>query len=205
MDQVEIFVHRYPLVQYPAGTKLFTDQQNQNPFLYIQSGCIEMSTTNEEGQEIKLHIFYPGSCVSLLSLVEPSDSYDFTTLTNVEAYKIPHDVFLQTLHRNPEMTYQFLVSAMKGMKGLLYRIQHTASASAYQRVASLLLYFAKHTNSPTLSVPLTHQEISEWLGLSRENVSIQMKKLERDGLIAKAENHIVLLDPPRLKALTQAS
>jgi len=162
-----------------------------------------MSHTNEQGQEVKLHIFYPGSCVSLLSLIEPSDVYDYVTLTTVEAYRIPRDAFLQTLHRNPEITYHFLLHAMKGMTGLLYRIQHTASASAYQRVASVLVYFARHADSSTLSLTLTHQEISEWLGLTRENVSIQMKKLERTGLVAKVDNHIVILDLAQLEKLTQ--
>ncbi len=198
------FIHQFPLAKYAAGTKLLTDPLPKQVFLYLKSGCVQMSHTDEEGREVKLHIFYPGACVSLLSLVDSGELYDFVALTEVEAYRIPREALLRELHRDTELTFYFLAHALKGMNGLLFRIQHAASASAYQRVASVLTYFARHSETDTLLHSLTHQEISEWLGLTRENVSIQMKKLERAGLITKKADRIVILDFARLQKLSQA-
>lgn len=195
MDQIDLFIHHFPLVKYPKGTHFFADHVYPY-FLYLKKGAVQLNHTAYDGEILHLHIFYPGACISLLSLVEPREPYDFIALTEAEAYKIPREAFLQSLHRNPELSFHFLMHAMKGMKGLLYRVHHDASASAYQRVASLLLYFLKHSKSH-----ITHQEIAEWLGLSRENVSIQMKRLEREGLIGKEKNKIILLQTDRLQKI----
>lgn len=160
----------------------------------------------ENGQVVNLHIFYPGSCVSLLSLAGTSEQYDFEAADEVEAYEIPREVFLLETRKNAMMTFELLLHAMRGMKGLLHRIEHTASSSALRRVAGLLGYFAKHQPLSTIQngvipVEVTHQEIADWLGLTRENVSLQLKKLEDDGVIKRHQKLIEILDALKLMKL----
>lgn len=210
MSGLQQFAQKYPLRRFPVGTKLFTSKESSS-FYYLTRGCVKLSQVGEKGQIVNLHLFYPGACLPLLSLVTVNDTYDFEAVSEIEVYQIPHDHFVQQLRRDGELSYQLLLQVMEGMKWLLYRIHHGINLTAYQRVADILCYFLRHQESELpaaagrapLRVRTTHQEISEWLGLTRENVSIQLKRLEEDGLIRKGAKVIEVLDPPRLRQLAQ--
>lgn len=200
MNALESFASQFPKRSYRKGSKLFTTEE-ASFFLYLIEGNIKLSQIGERGQTVNLHVFYPGSCMSLLSLVGPSDSYDYEAMSDVEVYQIPKDDFMSAIQSNAAVTYELLIHATQGLKGLLYRIQHSASVTAYERVASLLVYFAQHQNP----ISVTHQEIAEWLGLTRENVTLQLQKLESDKLIVKRSKHIEVPDVERLRLIDSYS
>ncbi len=193
MSALESFANHFPRRTYHQGTKLFTSKTSSF-FLYLISGKVGLSQIGTDGQTIHLHRFYPGSCISLLSLVDNNDNYDFEAETDIEVFQIPKDSFLTELQRDGAVTYELLVHAMGGIKGLLTRVHQANSSSARGRVAGLLAYFARHQSGndgdQMLTVQVTHQEIAEWLGLSRENVTLQLQYLEEAGFIQR-ENRVI--------------
>lgn len=196
-------------MKFAEGTKIFSNQSQPIFFYYIKSGTVKLSQTMENGQVVNLHIFYPGSCISLLSLTGATEQYDFEAAQEVEAFQIPREVFLLEARKNAMFTFELLLHAMRGMKGLLHRIEHAASAPALKRVAGLLGYFAKHQPLGTIErgvipVEVTHQEIADWLGLTRENVSLQLKKLEDDGVIERHQKLIEIHDALALAKLAKS-
>lgn len=197
MHTIESFAKQFPRKTHHQGVKLFTSEESSF-FLYLIEGSIRMSQIGEHGQTVNLHVFQPGACLPLLSLVGPNDSYDFEAVTNIEVYQIPKEEFLAEVHANASFTYELLIHAMQGMRGLLYRIQHTAAVPAYERVAGILVYFARHQNP----IEITHQEISEWLGLTRENITLQLQRLENENLIKKHSKRIEILDLEKLKTVS---
>jgi CRP-like cAMP-binding protein len=145
----------------------------------------------------------------LLSLItDQHNAYDFTALTPVTLQAVPYTQFTDFLKNNSEAAYACLLRMVGGMNGLLQRIENTQSLSASKQVVSLLHYFAKHTTETdkdehgqtVIPLRLTHQDVADWLGLSRENVSIQLKELERSGVIAKQGNYFVVRDVKRLES-----
>jgi CRP/FNR family transcriptional regulator, cyclic AMP receptor protein len=206
MDALETFAQEFPQRKYIAGTNFFTDESQPSFFLYLIEGTIQLSRTTDDGTEVILHVFHPGSFLSLLSLVEAGDAYDFTAVSDVTVYQVPRKEFFEEARKNGEFTLTLLTHAMKGMRGLLYRVQQTSSASAYQRVAGLLIYFAKHAKGEdrqenSCIVHITHQHIAEWLGLTRENVTLQLKKLQDSGYIVRHQGEIEVVDVDALQKI----
>jgi len=205
-NPIDDFACNFPKVKFTAGTKIFSRQPQPAYFFYLLSGTVMLSQTSENGQTVNLHVFHPGSCVSLLSLTGASDQYEFETIDAVEAYQIPREMFLLEARKNAMFTFELLLHAMRGMKGLLHRVEHAATASALQRVASVLSYFAKHQAPQTIKngvipIEVTHQEIADWLGLTRENVSLQLKKLEDDAVVKRHQKRIEIIDLQKLLQL----
>jgi CRP/FNR family cyclic AMP-dependent transcriptional regulator len=198
-SQLADLFSKYPSRELVTGSRLFKDSDRDKYYYYLHSGSVKMSQSSPSGEEVTLHIFHPNSCIGLLSLAGSTENFNFEAVTATKVSVIPTTDFLQLINTNPLVATTFLVSAMKGMRGLLHRIYQKNTASAYQQVASLLVYYTSHlpTNadgSLTLPKQATHQNIAEWLGLTRENVSLQMKKLEQAGVLKRDKRQLKVVN-----------
>ncbi len=209
-SELQTFVKKYPLESFAKNQVLIQAGTTLDHFFYLESGCIKMWFTSSSGQNLVLHLFSPGSCFSLFSLINRSvNRYDFVAILPSTVRKIPYDDFLNFEKQNPAVLFEIQLNILRGMQGLLLRTEQSVFLTANQQVAGLLLYFGRHfavpksaTEAKKISLRVTHQDIAEWLGLSRENVSIQMKQLERSGLIRRSSNLIEILEPDKLKKIS---
>lgn len=83
------------------------------------------------------------------------------------------------------------------LEGLSKRIQITTFGNANQRLVSFLLYLNSHCKE----IKFTHEEIANLIGLTRERVSIEMKKLIKSKLIS-CEHHLIKI-PSKEKLITK--
>ena len=76
--------------------------------------------------------------------------------------------------------------------------------SAIERVAGLLLDIAERTNARAeLDVPMSRQDMADYLGLTIETVSRTLTSLQDEGLIAlPSVRHVVLKDRRALERMT---
>ena len=172
-----------------------------------------MSSTSPEGQTLVISILYHGSTFSLLNLVSDNRTpYNFTTVLATEVRKVPQAELVTFLQTHSDVMYEFHLRFLSGILGLTHRLEQSTFVSAYCQVAGVLLYFAKHfsptpqeSNQRLIEIKITHQEIAEWLGLSRENVSLQMKQLERDGFIQKSGKFIEIIDIEKMSVIASGN
>jgi CRP/FNR family transcriptional regulator len=81
--------------------------------------------------------------------------------------------------------------------------------SAEEKVATFLVSWRdrlarQNAPSATLPLPMSRQDIADYLGLTIETVSRTFTKLERDGVIEIISGGVRLLDPARAEALAAA-
>lgn len=206
------FFHHFPLSEYPKHhVVLAADEQNEF-FYYVETGAVKMTRMSKSGKNLILHIFFPHSFFSLLCLLTKDvNEYDYITLVPTTLRKVPKAELIAFLKTHNDEMFELQLRLLSGLQGLLNRIEQSSFSSAYNQVASLLIYFSNHLadedennsqHTQTLQVMITHQEIADWLGLSRENVSLQMKRLENEGLIRLQKHLIEILDHKKLLNLT---
>ena len=92
-----------------------------------------------------------------------------------------------------------LLQFERRLRGLLF-------LSNRERLASVLLDLARQSGVATndgisLRIRLSHHDLANIIGCSRETVSVEMAKLRSDGLIDSGRQRIVLTQPRRLKKL----
>jgi CRP/FNR family transcriptional regulator len=77
--------------------------------------------------------------------------------------------------------------------------------NAKEKVAATLFILTKRFGeknggeSIVIKLPVTHQAIASLAGLSRETTSLEMKKLEREGVIARQNRHVIVHKLGRLR------
>jgi len=198
------FCKKFPETAWSAGSTIIEAGRSSSALYFLTEGCVKMSSTSSLGDTVTLHIFYPDSCFPFLSFINPISQYDLAAVTDVHAHKVPVNEMAAFLREQPDVSLMMNVKLLKGMQGLLHRIEQSVFVSAYYQVAGILYYFAQHfadQKQPVIALKVTHKDISEWLGLSRENVSLQMKQLERDGIIARQGQLIEIANFDELKRL----
>ena len=92
-----------------------------------------------------------------------------------------------------------LLQFERRLRGLLF-------LSNRERLASVLLDLARQSGVATndgisLQIRLSHHDLANIIGCSRETVSVEMAKLRSDGLIDSGRQRIILTQPRRLAEL----
>jgi CRP/FNR family transcriptional regulator len=88
------------------------------------------------------------------------------------------------------------------------QLMFAEGASATQRIANFLLDMRSRLRMAgevdyELTLPMSREDIANYLGITPETLSRLFAKLERNGLIDADRRHVFLADPIRLDLIAQ--
>lgn len=138
------------------------------------------------------------------SVNDTPNAYYLEAMTAVEVYQVPREEFVKFIKSDCELFFEINSRILTRFGGLLNRMEYAIFGTAYCKVASILLICAerlgiKDGTEIFIPVPLTHQDIARLLGVARETVSIEMKKMQKMGLIDYQGKHLVIKNYQNLK------
>ena len=187
---------------YQAGQTVIWSGDRMDFVASVVSGIATLSQTMEDGRRQMVGLLLPSDFVGRPG--RTTAAYDVTATTDLVMCcfrKKPfEDMMLNTPHigqRLLEMTLDELDSAREWML-LLGR------KTAREKIASLLAIIARRDASLSLTrpsgrivfdLPLTREEMADYLGLTLETVSRQMSALRKDGVISlDGKRHVTVTD-----------
>ena len=134
-------------------------------------------------------------------------NYYLETMTNVDLWRVPQDKFLVFIKSNPEVFFELTSKILVRFGGLLKRMEYLVFGNAYAKVASIITICAerfgrREKGKVIIEVPLTHSDLASMVGVTRETASIEIKKIEKKGLIGHQGRLIVVKN---LKGLRKES
>ena len=180
----------YPTA-YPAGTVLFTETEPAAGIVVVVEGEVKLSINSSDGHRLSFHIAKVGEVLGLSSALS-GGAYEMTAET-VHPARIAHvtrPVFLQFLTRHPE-AYQTVARDMVRSYNLACGQLRMVglSASVPERLARLLLVWSEPSQKPATGsrcrLSLTHEEIGEFIGASRETVTRTLTSFKNRHLVAQ--------------------
>lgn len=175
---------------YPEGAVLFLEKQNNGGVYLLCEGQVKLSISSSEGKTLILRIARPGEILGLLAALS-GGSYEVSAETIhpcLVAY-LRRDDFLRFISSHPE-AYQAVIRQLSLHYQAACEQLRTVglSASAPEKLAKLLLDWsasAKETRNGTpIKVPLTHEEIAEFIGTTRETVTRTLSEFRSRHLVA---------------------
>lgn len=83
------------------------------------------------------------------------------------------------------------ISSQKNLT-LSRRIFHTAPKTIRGRLLSYLSFQAQRAGASTFDLPLSRQQLADYLNVDRSALSHELSKMQRDGLLEVSRNHFVL-------------
>jgi CRP/FNR family transcriptional regulator, cyclic AMP receptor protein len=190
---------------YPAGAVLFIEKQTARGVYVICEGEVKLSISSSEGKKLILRIAKAGQVLGLVSALSGS-SHELTaeTLRPCQVAFIPREAFLRLLAKHPEA-----YSLVAGQLGAQYQVACEQirnlglTASAPEKLAKLLLDFSaagRQTKEGTrVKLPLTHEEIAEFIGTTRETVTRTLSEFKNQHIVALHGSTLVIEDREALE------
>lgn len=189
-------------VVFPDRTELFTEGDRCGGLLATVSGTIRVSKTSEEGKELLLYEVRPGEmCVLTLTCLLGEGAYPArgSASGEVKGALVPQSLFNEMVDRVPRFRAAVFSSLGERVAQLMRLVEEVAFHRLDQRLAGLLIREADHERADAVS--LTHQEIAERLGTSREIVSRVLGSFELQGLVQLGRKRIAIADRPSLQGM----
>ena len=162
---------------YRKGAFLFMEKQDARGAFVLCEGEVKLSISSSEGKTLIMRVAKSGEILGLMAALS-GGSYEVTAETirpcqvafvrreDFQRFVAKHPEASQGVARQMTMQYQAACEQLRTV-GL--------SASAQEKLARLLLTWSvgmQQTKEGTrIKVPLTHEEIAEFIGTTRETVT----------------------------------
>lgn len=168
--------------------------------LSIKSGYIKVSSLDDMGVERLLWIAGRSDMVPGEHFFSSNTrlSFFYTALTEVTAYSVNRKDFLAYTRSHPDVMADIATNMSNYYDDLLLRIDSIDQTNIHDKLIATLHYLARRFSETSsidlhaIGLPLTHQDIAEMIGSTRETASLELHKLRDDGHIDYDRSHFVI-------------
>jgi CRP/FNR family cyclic AMP-dependent transcriptional regulator len=183
------------LKHYRARTTLIEESDHGDTIFVVVSGTLRIYCADTRGREITLALYGPGEYVGEMSLDGGPRSASVITETASVCAVIGGQALRQHLAENPEFALELIRRLIRRTRLATESARSMALLDAYGRMTRLFDGLAVTTDAGTRRVKqrLTHLDISQRIGCTRELVSRILKDLETGGYISTKEHQYELL------------
>jgi CRP/FNR family transcriptional regulator, anaerobic regulatory protein len=194
--------------KYKKGQIVFFEGDVSDKFYIINGGKIKIFKYTKEGKEQILYILSEGDFIGYLSLLKKG-KFDFNAeaLEDVNVCMLTKDDFDKIVKKTPEISLKILENLHDRLISLENLVQTLSTKDIEARIAGILKNFAKEfgreeAEGIVIEMPLSREEMANYIGVTRETMSRKLSSMEDDGLIELIGNKkIVIKDLQLLEEL----
>jgi len=164
----------------------------------IREGEVKVTKLSGDGREKILELLGPGDFFGEMSLLDNSvRSASVKSLSETRILALSRHDFLKELRRNADLAMAVIQELTRRVR----QMDEQASSLSFQRVKErtegLLRRLAKNESDAEgrhSTPPLTHQQIADMIGTSRETVTRIVKRLKQDGWLEQRGKQYLVPD-----------
>jgi CRP/FNR family transcriptional regulator, cyclic AMP receptor protein len=179
---------------------------SQSVFM-IASGRVKISRVTRDGRELTLsyrgagEIFGDNTLFAGGAREEMAEAVDDLVLLSAD-----RSVFETLLGTDPRVALRLLKASVQRRRALENRIEQLIFRDVTSKLADLLLALAEqhgvaHAGGQLLGLKITHQELANLVGSTRETVSLTLAQFKERGLVRSEGRKLIVSDSAGLKAL----
>jgi len=183
-----------PLVHWEPGKVLVRDGGACSGAPMVLRGSLQVSKSTEGAKQIRLYNIVPGECCPLTSsCLLGGDSFPATVWVEEEtdALLIPTELFLSLVGRSSSFRRLVFGQFTRRLGSVIELVEALAFRRLDERLSAFLV---KEQCDHRLG--LTHQEIADRLGTSREVISRLLKEFESRGWLVTHRGYLELTGLP---------
>lgn len=195
---------------YPKSAMLFLEGQLPRGVFVLCTGKAKLSTSSTEGKTVILNLAEAGDVLGLNATIS-NKPYEVTAemVEPGQANFIPRDALLQFLRENGEIALRVAEQLSRNYYSAFEEVRMLGLASSpSEKLAKLLLSWSVDAlDSPDpspIKLTLTHEEIAEMIGTTRETVSRLFSEFKKKQLLQLKGATLIIRNKPALEKMVHS-
>jgi CRP/FNR family cyclic AMP-dependent transcriptional regulator len=193
---------------YPGGAILFVEGQMARGAYVLCSGKVKLSTTSREGKVLILKMAQAGEVLGLSAMIT-GECYEFTAETAgpCQVNFVERQSLLRLMEKHGELGVHSAQALSREFQSVFRDIHELVLArSSAGKLARLLLSWSParerlDTPEPKIRSCMTHEEMAQMIGASRETVTRLLNELKKKELIRLEGSTLVIRNRTALEAM----
>ncbi|MFZ0098017.1 MAG: helix-turn-helix domain-containing protein [Gemmobacter sp.] len=191
---------------YQAGQTVIWSGDRMDFVASVVSGIATLTQTLEDGRRQMVGLLLPSDFVGRPG--RATAAYDVTATTDLVMCCFRKRPFEELMLNTPHVAQRLLEMTLDELDAAREWMLLLGRKTAREKIASLLAIIARRDATLRLrapkgplvfDLPLTREEMADYLGLTLETVSRQVSALKRDGIIIlDGKRHVTIPDLERL-------
>ncbi|MFL1675337.1 Crp/Fnr family transcriptional regulator [Paenibacillus thiaminolyticus] len=195
--------------KYEKGEALILEEQPSDTLFIIKQGHVKLLKVTPQGKEQILHILTNGDFFGELNIFNSDELSNFSAyaLKKTDICMFTRDDMEHLVRNNPDISWKLLKTVTKRLAHTENLAQSLATKDPEIRIAYMILELGnKYGKSAQggqerikIELPLSREELANYVGVTRETISRKFSKFERLGIIEiKGTREITILNLQKL-------
>lgn len=196
---------KFPIHSYKKDWPIVNAGDKLKKIFYLKKGYVRLYSISSEGKDLTLIVYKPGDFFPLFTALLPNVPYRYwvEAMTPCEIVAVPVESFVSFFKQNPQLLLDMTIKIMIRFDGALRRMEYLAFGTAAQRLTSIIVILGERFGKKVkeglfIEVPLTHKDLANLVGITRETASVVLGDLRKRGLIDYEHQHITVKNLPKL-------
>ncbi len=206
LKEVERFAHLFHEQDFKPKEIVFSEGDLGDAIYLLKTGHVRLYRLTEDGKELTLAILGPGDVFGELSLFK-----EVRRQTFAEALEDSHicaasvEDFTRLMSHKPQLTMMVAGEIARRRSEMETRIAGLAYGSGRAKLISALRHLAREhgdrraDGTIRIGIRLSHQELAQLVGVTRETCTIELGKLQKSGSVCFDDDRYIVVDPDRLE------
>jgi CRP/FNR family transcriptional regulator, cyclic AMP receptor protein len=173
----------------------------------VNGGRVKVSKVTRDGKELTLAYRQPGEVFGEACLIDGSPREEMAeAMENAIVTEIEREQFEKLLMTQASLGYKMTKILAQRRREMETKIENLVFKDVNSKLAELLLrlateYGVDDSRGTLVQLKITHQEMANLIGSTRETVSLTLAQFKRKGLIQTEGRKVIIADREGLRAL----
>lgn len=198
MDELKIIDKASVMKPIKKGTKILDPIYPTKALFLLKKGQVRLFQINSEGKEFTVDILFGGNIFGETSTLSLTDDQIYAeAMTDCNLCVLGKEDFESFIEQNPKIALKFINILSARLKETYNMSEKLALGDVRYRVLFLLLKLSEKTGKrkkewQTIEMKLTHLDIANMIGSTRETTSAVISQLTKEGIIRKGVRHFAI-------------
>ncbi len=186
------------------GDPVYLPADSADGLLLVVSGRVKICHLTSEGKQSILVFVEPGEVFGELSVVDPTLRHEYAEACEAtHLVLIPREEIQRVMRAYPDLTMGITKLIGLRRRRVERRLRNLLFHSNRERLVHLLLELVEQygklaSDGIELNIKLSHQEMANIIGSTRETVTVVLGELQKEGMIEIARRRVKILNLQRL-------
>ncbi|HZW35451.1 MAG TPA: Crp/Fnr family transcriptional regulator [Candidatus Deferrimicrobiaceae bacterium] len=189
--------------RYRRGATIFSRGDPADSLYIVKEGKVRILSLSDKGTETIVHILKQGAMFGELLLSEEKRAFSAVAGTDAVITLLSKGSLVELLTSIPTLSKNFIRQLSRRLAKVEMGAADFGHTWSYNRLSKVLLQLCEEHGQQTpkgtlIPLRLTHEDLANLIGTTRETVTTQLNRFRRMGLVNR-QDHFLLVNRPRLE------